>query len=244
MRWLQILQVNMGRRRVVADELRTLARKVDIMVILEPCCRNNVVTGFGVASRVVVLGIGERRPRTAIVIVNPSLDVMELKQFTTADQAACYVRWGTISFALVSSYMPPRRNNEDINDSIAAVEAVVLKYCNPIVCSDTNSRSTDWGSVRTDARGRLMEENVARCQLVVLNEPSGPTFVCARGQSWKDLTLATAPMVKRIAYWALRSDTSSDHWVTAFSVVEEEGGALEEERGFVTRSANWRAFSS
>ncbi|XP_066901660.1 uncharacterized protein [Halyomorpha halys] len=77
-----------------------------------------------------------------------------------------------------------------------------------------------------------------------MNEPSGPTFVGARGQSWIDVTLATAPIAKRIADWTLRSDTSSDHRVIAFSVVEEEGGAPEIEKGFVTRSVNWRAFSS
>nr|XP_014284600.1 uncharacterized protein LOC106686031 [Halyomorpha halys] len=236
----------MGRRRVVADELRTLARSADILAIQEPCCRKNVVTGFGTTSRVVGLGSGERRPRAAIVVVNPALDVMELKQFTTAYQAACYLRWGRVAFALVSAYMPPRQANVNINveDNIAAVEAVALKYKSVIVCSVTNSWSTAWGSVRTDARGKLVEECVARCQLVIMNEPSGPTFVGARGQSWIDVKLATASIAKRIVDWTLRSDTSSDLRVIAFSVVEEEGGVPEVENGFVTRSVNWRAFSS
>lgn len=241
MRRLQVLQVNMGRRRLVTDELRALAREVDIMVVQEPCCRNNVVVGFGLASRVVALGSGERRPRAAIVVVNPALDVMELRDLTTADQAACYVKWGEISFTLVSSYMPPRPAN--LEEQLAAVEAVALRYRSVIVCSDTNSWSTAWGSVRTDARGRMVEESLARCQLVVMNEPSGPTFVGARGHSWIDVTLATSQMVGRIADWTLRSDTSSDHRVIAFSVVEGEGVAQENLKGYVTRTADWRVFS-
>nr|XP_014278242.1 uncharacterized protein LOC106682094 [Halyomorpha halys] len=235
----------MGRKRVVADELRTLARSADILAIQEPYCRKNVVTGFGTTSRVVSLGSGERRPRAAIVVNNPALVVMELKQFTTADQAACYVRWGRVAFALVSAYMPPRQANVNINveDNIVAVETVA-KYKSVIVCSDTNSWNTVWGSVRTDARGRMVEECVVRCQLVIMNEPSGPTFVGARGQSWIDVALATAPIAKRVVDWTQRLDTISDHRVIAFSVVEEEGGAPEVEKGFVTRSAKWRAFSS
>ena len=237
---LRIGQINMARRRVVADELRAQTARFDLLAVQEPCCKNNQVTGFGMAARVVAQSSGERRPRAAIVILNPSLDVMEMKQHTTADQAACWIRWGDAAFALLSAYMPPK---DDIEGNIEHMEAVAQQYGNVLICADTNSWSTAWGSEVTDRRGMKLEDSIARCQLIVVNEPGEPTFVGPRGQSWIDITLASAPMMRRVANWGLRSDTSSDHGTIMLDVVRrKEERRAEGERGYVTRSADWARY--
>lgn len=66
-------------------------RTVDIKAVQEPYCQNNMVTGLSVMSRVIALDSGERRPRPATVIVDPELDMKELKQFNTAFETAWYI---------------------------------------------------------------------------------------------------------------------------------------------------------
>lgn len=237
---LKIGQINMGRRRVVAAELRTRVSQYDLIVVQEPWCYKNQVAGFGVSVRIVAQSSGERRPRAAIVVLNPTLDVMELRQHTSADQAACWIKWNNTTFVLVSSYMPPKCN---IENNVAMIEAVTQRYRNVVVCADTNSWSTTWGSNTTDRRGAMLEDTMAGCQLVIINEPTGPTFVGPMGRSWIDVTLASGAMSRRISGWDLRFDTSSDHGTISFRVEAERGeNECDQGRGFVTQSADWLKF--
>ena len=239
---LTILQLNMGRRHIVADELRALYPRYDVMAVQEPTCRGNLVTGFGLTSRVIALGSRERRPRAAIVINNPNLDVMDLRQYTTADCVACHIKWRNVSFTLVSSYMP---DGNDIERDITAVEMITACTRNVIICSDTNSWNTVWGSNRTNRRGVQLGEFIARSQLLVINDSSAiPTFSSARGHSWIDVTLASPVLANRIIDWTLRSETSSDHQAISFRLVESSFSSHGTDKGYITRRKDWSAFRS
>ena len=239
---LTIFQLNMGRRHIVADELRVLSQRYDIMAVQEPSCRGNIVTGFGLTSRVIALSSGERRPRAAIVVNNPNLDVMDLRQHTMADSVPCYFKWGNVAFTLVSAYLP---DSNDIDEDISAMEMITATTRNVIICSDTNSWNTVWGSNQTNRRGAKLGEFISRNQLVVLNNPSAtPTFSSARGQSWIDVTLATPLIANRIVDWTLRSETSSDHQAISFRLVENSESSHGTAKGYLTRRADWNAFRS
>ncbi|XP_020295613.1 uncharacterized protein LOC109860741 [Pseudomyrmex gracilis] len=78
---------------------------------------------------------------------------------------------------------------------------------------DFNSKSTIWGSPKTDANGRALEELVAACNLVVLNEGTQHTCVRRDGKSIVDVTLASPSAARRVDKWKVREnmETLSDH---------------------------------
>ena len=86
---------------------------------------------------------------------------------------------------------------------------------------------------------------IGRNHLVVMNEPSAtPTFSGGMGQSWIDVTIATASLTRYIADWTLRSDTSSDHVAIAIGLVNEPGCSHGTDKGFVTKINDWSVFRS
>lgn len=117
---------------------------------------------------------------------------MELRQHTLADQAACWINWNNTTLVLVSSYMPPENN-------MAKIEAMTQQHRNVVVCGDTNSWSTAWGSKTTGRRSAMLEDTVAGCQLVIINEQTGPTFVGPMGHSCIYLIITSGTMLMRIS---------------------------------------------
>jgi len=68
-----------------------------------------------------------------------------------------------------------------------------------LVAVDSNARSKTWHDVKTNSRGRKMEEYVARKQLHIINEESDRfTFHNSRGLSNIDLTITNNNLVAAV----------------------------------------------
>jgi hypothetical protein len=69
--------------------------------------------------------------------------------------------------------------NDAIENSFKKIERVLdfIKGDKTIMAIDSNSRSTTWHDVTTNARGRLLEEFIASNQLHIINEES-PRSTC------------------------------------------------------------------
>lgn len=78
------------------------------------------------------------------------------------------VEWGEIF--LVSAYISP---NSDRSDFLTFLDELGTEIHSlgrrVLVCGDFNSKSTYWGSRKTDTRGSLVEEWAAECDLRLLN---------------------------------------------------------------------------
>lgn len=77
---IRIAQINMDRARGVTAEVREIANrmKVDVLLLQEPYVWSQRVIGFGIKSRVIVHE-GEGRPWAAVVVMNESIGAMRIQ---------------------------------------------------------------------------------------------------------------------------------------------------------------------
>ncbi|XP_043069587.1 uncharacterized protein [Drosophila bipectinata] len=80
-----------------------------------------------------------------------------------------------------------------------------------VIAGDFNAWSEDWGSTRTNARGRTLQETFATLDVALLNTGSQNTFSKAGYGSIVDLTFCSSGLYRRTT-WSLSNDyTASDH---------------------------------
>ncbi|KMQ86470.1 reverse transcriptase [Lasius niger] len=122
-------------------------------------------------------------------------------------------QWGEI--AVVGVYFSP---NRDLTQFSAYLDrlAVVIRRQLPgqvLVAGDLNSKSEDWGSPVSNARGRVLAEWGAELGLIVLNRGSAHTCVRSNGGSIVDVTFGSPPTARRVVGWrvVVGSETLSDH---------------------------------
>jgi hypothetical protein len=96
-----------------------------------------------------------------------------------------------------------------------------------LVAIDGNTRSKTWYDVKTNKRGRLLEEFTIGNRMHFINEDSQiTTFESSRGNSNVDLTIADNKMVALIKEWNCNEQESfSDHRIITYNI-EKSGGAF------------------
>lgn len=123
------------------------------------------------------------------------------------------VRWGPI--AVIGVYLPPSGTLATFERWLENIGACIrrLHPLPTLVAGDFNSWSTTWGSRRTDAKGRTLEEWAAASDLVLLNKGRVATCVRTQGESIIDLTWATPPAARMVKGWKVATDIEhlSDH---------------------------------
>jgi len=82
-----------------------------------------------------------------------------------------------------------------------------------LIAVDSNARSKTWHDVKTNSRGRKMEEYLASKQLHIINEESDMfTFHNSRGSSNIDLTVTNNNLIVALNEWEISAEESlSDH---------------------------------
>jgi hypothetical protein len=90
---------------------------------------------------------------------------------------------------------------------------------------DSNARSKTWHDVKTNARGKKMEEYLVSRQLHIINEECfRPTFFNCRRTSNIDLTLTNNNLLAKVCEWEISNEDSlSDHNYIQYTI--REGGA-------------------
>ncbi|XP_071579805.1 uncharacterized protein [Temnothorax nylanderi] len=122
-------------------------------------------------------------------------------------------KWGLIS--VVGVYAPPSWDLAEFERTLYDLEACVRR-CLPgrvMVAGDFNAKSLLWGSLRTDQRGRALEEWAAGLGLELINTGRASTCVRRQGTSIIDLTWANSPAAHEISGWRVVADqeTLSNH---------------------------------
>ncbi|XP_003742275.1 uncharacterized protein LOC100908452 [Galendromus occidentalis] len=92
-----------------------------------------------------------------------------------------------------------------------------------VITGDFNSASPLWGSRRANARGRLLEEFIAKHNLTLHNTGNKPTFQRGAQESHLDLTLTNDRIKTRIKGWAVLGELESlsDHNYITFQVTRD-----------------------
>ncbi|XP_070133594.1 uncharacterized protein [Drosophila bipectinata] len=99
----------------------------------------------------------------------------------------------------------PSRQPENLQTGEGFIRAKV------VIAGDFNAWAEEWGSSRTNARGRTLQETFAILDVALLNTSSQNTFSKAGYGSIVDLTFCSSGLFRR-AMWSLSDDyTASDH---------------------------------
>jgi hypothetical protein len=82
-----------------------------------------------------------------------------------------------------------------------------------LIATESNARSKTWHNVKTNSRGRKMEEYLASKQLQIINKESDRfTFQTSRGSSNTDLTVTNNNLIVAVSEWEISPEESlSDH---------------------------------
>ena len=110
-----------------------------------------------------------------------------------------------------------------------------------IIMGDFNSYNTLWGCDTTDARGRLLENALIDCRLIVLNNGT-PTRISYQSESAIDLTIASPRLTPDIEWSVSASPEDSDHCPILISLLDSR--PLSSERfTWNLKRANWPLYS-
>ena len=98
--------------------------------------------------------------------------------------------WVEVSgIRLYSCYLPPSNSIEEFERSLDAIVASGRTFTLPVVIGgDFNAWVTEWGSKKTNHRGRTLLEAFAMLVLEIANIGAMPTYIKGEKSSIVDLT--------------------------------------------------------
>ena len=89
-----------------------------------------------------------------------------------------------------------------------------------LICGDTNTCSTLWGSREMNKRGEALKDLIFSKNLTIINRGNQPTFITCRAASTIDVTMATGETATLIRNWRVHPDDfSSDHQLIEFGIM-------------------------
>jgi hypothetical protein len=175
------------------------------------------ITGVTKGYRTFACGEGKRR--AAIIIQDKTIDALLITQQSNEDAVLLEVHNGKLRFFAASVYFD---YNETIDNSIEIMNRL-LKFTKGeklLLAIDSNSRSTTW-HIKTNPRGKVLEEFLNQNQLHILNEESTRTnFQSSRGSSKIDLTTGNDHMLAAIKDWMIMErESCSDHNILQYNLI-------------------------
>ena len=148
------------------------------------------------------------------------------------------------TITLCSLYLPPSSSIKiSKQDLVHLFDQLPTPF---IVMGDLNGHSFQWGSVRPDNRGKIIEDVVSQLDLCILNNDYSPTYIDARSGLPSSLDLSIcSPSILLDFSWKVHDDLcGSDHFPTI--LMADEGWEEEDEEisgRWNMKKANWDLFS-
>ncbi|XP_071453554.1 uncharacterized protein [Hetaerina americana] len=122
-------------------------------------------------------------------------------------------------------YLPPGDTMEEFVRSLEAIVTSAQSSRLPVlIAGDFNAWATEWGSAKTNARGRALLEAVATLELEFTNTGAAPTFIKAGKLSIVDVTYPNPKLIGE-GYGLTVSDryTGSDHQALVYRLQSGSG---------------------
>ena len=173
--------------------------------------------------------------RAGILVLSPDLSIGD---FLETDAGLI---WAEVAGVRVySCYFSPSDPFEIFETQILLLEESLREASGrSLIAGNFNSKSPEWGETRLDRRGILVDEMVARNDLIVLNRGRDLTFRRGAGGSIIDLTIAAQRFALRIGdLCVLEVITLSDHQYIELSI-QERSHPVNTGRGGKVRSPSW-----
>lgn len=137
-----------------------------------------------------------------------------------------------------SVYISPNITESETEKNLENMgEVLNTWYGQILIGGDFNAWATDWGSTKTDKRGRMIKEWIAEHNLYYMNDGLTPTFIRGIQESFIDLTLGSEQILEHILNWKVRDDEEncSDHRYITFKYTKKrrtELRTIEQKRGW------------
>lgn len=108
-------------------------------------------------------------------------------------------------------YLPPRLSVAELEERLDAMSRSIAAQGSALVliAGDFNVHAELWGSRRTNAKDRLVQDWAAAAGLCCLNEGSESTCVKPQGESIVDLAWASPSAARKVESWRVLSNMES-----------------------------------
>jgi hypothetical protein len=250
---INVAQINTARSEAAMDQLwsYSLQNSVDLVLIQEPYAYHGHIDTHGVHGLRVVAH--DKDPWAAIVVANPRLGCMALKDLCSENFAVAVISDGGTVVVCVSAYFrydqPTSLHVDRLNWILGSLEGEHV-----IIGGDMNARSLLWHEPTPNIRGQLsrgdlIEELIDTRSLSVVNIASQyKTFVGRyRGEVNLDVTLVTPSMVGKVVHWTVLPDLiDSDHRLITYEIrkikVTSRGTLQTGPRRYLVKKADWNGF--
>lgn len=235
-RGMCVLQYNCQRAYAAMCDLGEVMseRGVSVALLQEPYVQDECVRGLPLSMDVIV--DGRKSPKAAIVVNDPKLEVMCVRECTNKYGVCVWLKRDFGEMYVVSVYC---QFGKDIEPYLAYLERVreVTNGTRVLVGMDANAVSPLWYSKgrgrsrESDMRGRVLEDWVVANDMIVLNEPCERyTFSGPNGESDIDVTLVNGTGAGCRYEWSVESDWGiSDHNVLLIRMMWDDDGMNEME---------------
>ncbi|XP_046868463.1 uncharacterized protein LOC124460907 [Drosophila willistoni] len=201
---LKILQLNLNHCIAAQDLLQQTVREIraDIALLSEP-----YKTGTGPC------WAKDSSGRAAVWCCGSSDGVL---QDILREDGFVRARFG--SYWLYSCYLAPSLTLEQFGRTVDKIADNIRGRQGVIIGGDFNAWSVEWGSTRSDARGRLLLEAFANLNISLLNVGSENTFRRSGTGSIVDLSFASDSIAASATWHVGSTYSASDHEVITFTI--------------------------
>ena len=201
-----VLQLNLNHCQVAQDLLPRLAQeeKADVLIISEQYQDRRESNWISDASG------------KAAIWVRGDLHITK----KMATPAACFTWVEVAGMRIYSCYHPPSDSIDEFLSSVDAIVASARTAQLPVVIGgDFNAWAEEWGSVKTNQRGKSLLEAFAILELEIANSGSKPTFNRGGKSSIIDLTFVDAKLAGNGIHWRVSDRyTGSDHQALVYQL--------------------------
>lgn len=122
-----------------------------------------------------------------------------------------FVRAVISGITMYSCYLPPRFSIEEYQNIIDTLVMDAAGRKNILIAGDFNAWATEWGSSRSNARGKILLEALAGLDVVLLNTGNQNTFNRNGAGSIIDVAFVSSSIYGRVNWQISNIYTQSDH---------------------------------
>ena len=217
-------QLNNQKRIISCETLTNYCEREKLFLCLgqDPSLYNGKITGLNTYHTTISGNVD--RPR-AYIHAHKSLKIWPMENLCDQDTAVAMIDTGINNIGkiiMVSIYWDGRIDSFPQN-AIRAMEKANNDGHTVLLGGDANARSIVYGSNRTDARGRALEQIFLRNNLTFLNVGTSPTCTASDQGSVIDITAITNTMENIVHGWKVsQKESNSDHKLIEFKLKAAE----------------------
>ena len=115
-------------------------------------------------------------------------------------------------FTLSALYIPPATTNDNLSRALNRTQVTAMLELSDQVLGDFNMHVKGYLTPRDDARAKIVNPVMQRCQLKILNDPERPTYTRSNAQTIIDFLYSRIPAtmwlihINRISHRMISSD--------------------------------------